>query len=160
MDFLYPGNRGPGRTPVDWVTRLRIALGVAQGLTYLHHQCGSQKIPHGNIKSSNVLLDESLNPLIADFGIALLLTSNAPPSRVAGYCAPELIDNKRISQCADVYSFGVVGILCVNFSQIDLCLDGLHFIWITVIFTDMVLMCPVLFAAVAGALDRKGTSLC
>lgn len=105
---LLHGNRGPGRTPVDWVTRLRIALGVAQGLTYLHHQCGSQKIPHGNIKSSNVLLDESLNPLIADFGIALLLTSNAPPSRVAGYCAPELIDNKRISQCADVYSFGVL----------------------------------------------------
>ncbi|KAL3687617.1 hypothetical protein R1sor_013926 [Riccia sorocarpa] len=105
---LLHGNRGPGRTPLDWVTRLKIALGAARGLAYLHQECGSQKIPHGNIKSSNILLDKNYNACIADYGLALLMTSSAATTRMAGYRAPEHADTKRISQRADVYSFGVV----------------------------------------------------
>ncbi|KAG6556090.1 hypothetical protein Mapa_002031 [Marchantia paleacea] len=105
---LLHGNRGPGRTPLDWVTRLRIALGAARGLAYLHQECGSQKIPHGNIKSSNILLDKDYNACVSDYGLALLMTSSAATTRMAGYRAPEHADTKRISQRADVYSFGVV----------------------------------------------------
>lgn len=101
-------NRGPGRTALDWATRLKIALGVAKALRYLHHECGKQKISHGNIKSSNVLLDENYHPLVADFGLALITNPIAATSRVAGYRAPEHADSKQISQAADVYSFGVV----------------------------------------------------
>ena len=104
---LFEG-RGPGRTPLDWATRLKIALGVAKALRYLHYECGKQKISHGNIKSSNILLGENHQPLVADFGLALIMNPTAATSRVAGYRAPEYADSKRISQAADVYSFGVV----------------------------------------------------
>lgn len=102
--------RGPGRTALDWATRLKIALGVAKALRYLHHECGKQKLSHGNIKSSNILLDENHHPLLADFGLALIMNPGvaATTSRLAGYRAPEHVDSKRISQAADVYSFGVV----------------------------------------------------
>lgn len=102
--------RGPGRTALDWATRLKIGLGVAKALRHLHHECGKQKLAHGNIKSSNILLDENHDALLADFGLALIMNPGvaAATSRVAGYRAPEHADSKRISQAADVYSFGVV----------------------------------------------------
>lgn len=111
VSALLAGNRGPGRTPLDWATRLKIALGVAKALRYLHDEYGKQKIAHGNIKSSNILLDENHHPLVADFGLALIMNPTAASSRVAGYRAPEHADSKRISQAADVYSFGVVRLL-------------------------------------------------
>ena len=107
--LMCAGNRGPGRIPLDWITRLRIAVGVAKALAHLHHDCGMQKFPHGNIKSSNILMDENYNPLVADFGLALIMNPTvSASSRVAGYRAPEHVGTKRISQQADVYSFGVV----------------------------------------------------
>jgi serine/threonine protein kinase len=95
---------------------LKIALGVAKALRYLHHECAKQKIAHGNIKSSNILLDENYHPLVADFGLALIMNNpTAATSRVAGYRAPEHAGSKRISQAADVYSFGVVWLLRIFF---------------------------------------------
>ena len=50
------GNRGPGRTPLEWAARLRIAAGAAHGLAYIHHSgrqgSGTPKLAHGNIKST------------------------------------------------------------------------------------------------------------
>ncbi|KAJ7555322.1 hypothetical protein O6H91_05G130300 [Diphasiastrum complanatum] len=104
---LLHGNRGPGRTPVDWTTRVKLALGAARGLTYIHDTFGSHKMAHGNIKSSNVLVDKDGNPRISDFGLALLMNTKSTPLR-AGYRAPEQNDSRKISQRADVYSFGIV----------------------------------------------------
>lgn len=57
---------------LKWSDRVRIALGSARGLAYLHHDC-APKIIHRDIKSSNILLDENLGPHVSDFGLAKLL---------------------------------------------------------------------------------------
>ncbi|KAH7434888.1 hypothetical protein KP509_06G039600 [Ceratopteris richardii] len=105
---LLHGNRGPGRTPLDWTTRVKIAIGTARGLAFIHHQCKPQKLIHGNIKSSNVLLDKNGNTCISDFGLALMANTSVVVSRLVGYRAPEQSELKKISQKADVYSFGVL----------------------------------------------------
>lgn len=105
---LLHGSRGPGRTPLDWTTRMKIALGAAKGLAFIHSHCKSPKIGHGNIKSSNILLDRNGNACISDFGLALLVSPSVAASRMVGYTAPEQAATKKISQKADVYSFGVL----------------------------------------------------
>ncbi|XP_071739316.1 probable leucine-rich repeat receptor-like protein kinase At1g68400 [Rutidosis leptorrhynchoides] len=105
--WLLHGNRGPGRTPLDWSTRLKIAAGAATGLAFIHN---SGKLTHGNIKSTNILLDNSGNARVSDFSLSAI----TPPSaaqRSAGYRAPELsstTNNRKITQKSDVYSFGVL----------------------------------------------------
>ncbi|XP_068658429.1 leucine-rich repeat receptor-like protein kinase PXC1 [Aristolochia californica] len=105
---LLHGNRGPGRTPLDWTTRISLVLGAARGLARIHDEYGATKIPHGNIRSSNVLLDKNGIACIADFGLALLLNPAQVVARQGGYRAPEQAESKNISQEADVYAFGVV----------------------------------------------------
>ena len=61
-----------GEPTLDWPRRKRIALGASQGLLYLHEQC-DPKIIHCDIKASNVLLDEYLEAVVADFGLAKLV---------------------------------------------------------------------------------------
>lgn len=57
---------------VPWASRLKIALGVARGLAYLHHGC-NPRIIHRDVSASNVLLDEDLDPRLSDFGLAKLI---------------------------------------------------------------------------------------
>ncbi|GMI74895.1 hypothetical protein like AT1G68400 [Hibiscus trionum] len=107
--WLLHGNRGPGRTPLDWTTRLKIAAGAARGLAFIHNTCKTLKLTHGNIKSTNVLLDKSGDARVSDFGLSVFAspTNNAPRSN--GYRAPELSsDGRKPTQRSDVYSFGVL----------------------------------------------------
>lgn len=104
---FWSGNRGPGRIPLDWTTRIGLALGAARGLTQIH-EYGTGKIPHGNIKSSNILLDKNGAACVADFGLSLLLNPAHVISRLGGYQAPEQAESKTLSQKADIYSFGVL----------------------------------------------------
>ncbi|XP_073021190.1 probable inactive receptor kinase At5g58300 [Primulina eburnea] len=101
------GNRGAGRTPLDWDTRLNVALGAARGLAHIHSE-GGTKFTHGNIKSSNILLTDGLDACVTDFSLGPLFNSIATKYRVAGYRAPEVIEAQKISQKSDVYSFGVL----------------------------------------------------
>ena len=101
---LYIGNRGPGRIPLDWTTRISLVLGAARGLARIH----ASKIPHGNVKSSNVLLDKNSVALISDFGLSLMLNPVHAIARMGGYRTPEQVEVKRLSQEADVYGFGVL----------------------------------------------------
>ncbi|XP_061343480.1 MDIS1-interacting receptor like kinase 1-like [Gastrolobium bilobum] len=117
-EFMHNGNLGDalhGRQAatllVDWVSRYNIALGVAQGLAYLHHDC-HPPIIHRDIKSNNILLDANLEARIADFGLAKMMTrKNETVSMVAGsygYIAPEYGYALKVDEKIDVYSYGVV----------------------------------------------------
>ncbi|CAN4105325.1 unnamed protein product [Withania somnifera] len=101
------GNRGIGRTPLDWDTRLKISLGVAKGISHIHTE-GGVKFTHRNIKSSNVLLTGDLDGCISDFGLTPLMNYISYKYRCAGYRAPEVIETRKGTQKSDVYSFGVL----------------------------------------------------
>ncbi|EOY03045.1 Receptor-like kinase 1 [Theobroma cacao] len=106
LSALLHGNRGAGRTPLNWDTRSGIALGAARGIAYLHSK--GTGISHGNIKSSNILLTTSYEARVSDFGLAHLAGPMSTPNRVDGYRAPEVTDARKVSQKADVYSFGIL----------------------------------------------------
>ncbi|XP_068668434.1 probable inactive receptor kinase At5g58300 isoform X2 [Aristolochia californica] len=107
LSALLHGNRGPGRIPLDWDARVKIALGAARGLSHIHSEEGP-KIAHGNIKSSNVLLTLELDGCISDFGLTPLMNFSTTTPRAIGYRAPEVIETRKPSQKSDVYSFGVL----------------------------------------------------
>ncbi|XP_026397686.1 receptor-like serine/threonine-protein kinase At1g78530 [Papaver somniferum] len=104
-------HRNIGRT-LDWQKRLDIAVRVAQGLSYIHHNCSSPII-HRDVKSSNILLDSEFKAKVADFGLAKIVQAGEPfsASIVAGtfgYIAPEYGRTLKVNEKVDVYSFGVV----------------------------------------------------
>ncbi|KAK1425676.1 hypothetical protein QVD17_21031 [Tagetes erecta] len=107
--WLLHGNRGPGRTPLEWSTRLKIAAGAANGLAFIHTSGATNKLTHGNIKSTNILLDKSGNACISDVGHYAITPLTAAP-RSIGYRAPELSssNNRKPTHKSDVYSFGVL----------------------------------------------------
>ncbi|CAA0834575.1 Probable inactive receptor kinase [Striga hermonthica] len=102
------GKLGTDKTPLDWETRMKIAVDAARGIAHIHSKDG-RKLVHGNIKSSNIFLNGQKHGVVSDVGLAKLLS---PVRRSAmptpGYCAPELRDTGSVSQSSDVYSFGVL----------------------------------------------------
>ncbi|XP_021764940.1 probable inactive receptor kinase At4g23740 [Chenopodium quinoa] len=96
------------RLPLDWETRLKIAIGAARGLAHIHSQNGG-KLVHGNIKSSNIFLNPQNYGCVSDLGLATIVTPTVPPiQRIIGYRAPEITDSRKATQLSDVYSFGVL----------------------------------------------------
>ncbi|KAE8707267.1 Cysteine-rich receptor-like protein kinase 3 [Hibiscus syriacus] len=123
--------------PLRWEARYKIVLGTAEGLAYLHEE-SKLRIIHRDIKPSNILLDEDLNPKIADFGLVRLFPEDKSHISTAvagtlGYMAPEYAVRGKLSEKADVYSFGVfvVEITCGRrnkcFSPDVVCI--LHMVW-------------------------------
>ena len=101
------------KKPLDWQTRMKIALGAAQGLEYLNEKA-NPPIIYRDLKLSNVLLDGDYNPKLSDYGLAKLAqgdTKTHISPRVMGtygYCAPEYERCGELTAKSDVYSFGVV----------------------------------------------------
>ena len=87
---------------------MKIILGTAYGIAHVHAE-GGAKLTHGNIKSTNVLVDQDHNPYVSDYGLSSLMNSPVNASRVVvGYRAPETIENRKNTQKSDVYCFGVL----------------------------------------------------
>ncbi|KAK9167881.1 hypothetical protein Syun_000021 [Stephania yunnanensis] len=107
LSALLHGNKGTGKTSLDWESRVKICLGTARGIAHIH-STGGGKFTHGNVKSSNVLLSQDLDGCISDFGLTPLMNFPATPTRSAGYRAPEVIETRKPTQKSDVYSFGVL----------------------------------------------------
>ncbi|KAL4573408.1 hypothetical protein LXL04_020212 [Taraxacum kok-saghyz] len=98
---------------LDWSQRFKIIVGVVRGLLYLHEEA-PLRIIHRDIKASNILLDEKLNPKISDFGLARLFPGDDTHlntfriSGTHGYIAPEYAMHGYLSVKADVFSFGIL----------------------------------------------------
>ncbi|XP_050371460.1 G-type lectin S-receptor-like serine/threonine-protein kinase CES101 [Argentina anserina] len=97
---------------LDWKMRFNIIEGIAQGLLYLH-KYSRLKVIHRDLKSSNILLDEDMNPKISDFGLARIFTNQVQgeTDRIVGtygYMAPEYAAYGIFSGKSDVFSFGVL----------------------------------------------------
>ncbi|XP_076953585.1 putative inactive receptor kinase At5g58300 [Bidens hawaiensis] len=107
LSSVLHGNRGIGRTPLNWDSRVKISLDAAKGLAHIHSE-GGAKFTHGNIKSSNILLTRDLDGCISDLGLAPLMTFQSPKSRCIGYTAPEVTETRKFTHKSDVYSFGVL----------------------------------------------------
>ncbi|KAL4574901.1 hypothetical protein LXL04_021741 [Taraxacum kok-saghyz] len=110
LDDLLHGKNKCDNLVADWFTRYKIALGVAQGICYLHHDCDPVVI-HRDLKPSNILLDGEMEARVADFGVAKLIYCNESMSVIAGsygYIAPEYAYTLQVDEKSDIYSFGVL----------------------------------------------------
>ncbi|XP_043704522.1 receptor-like serine/threonine-protein kinase ALE2 isoform X6 [Telopea speciosissima] len=99
--------------PLDWGARMKIALGAARGLAYLHED-SSPRVIHRDFKSSNILLEHDFTPKVSDFGLARTALDEGNKyisTRVMGtfgYVAPEYAMTGHLLVKSDVYSYGVV----------------------------------------------------
>lgn len=117
LEFLPHGSLATvlhgGSDCLEWKKRFKVALGIAEGLQYLHHDC-PRRIIHRDIKASNILLNANFEAQISDFGLAKWLPENwihhivFPIEGTFGYLAPEYFMHGIVDEKTDVFAYGVL----------------------------------------------------
>lgn len=107
MIDLVSGGKGRSHADLTWRVRLKIIKGIAQGLRFLHSHFSSNELPHGNLKSSNVLLTSDYEPLLTDYALHSLVNPNLFHALFA-YQTPDFQQYQLISQKVDVYCLGII----------------------------------------------------
>ncbi|KAG6653497.1 probable receptor-like serine/threonine-protein kinase At5g57670 [Carya illinoinensis] len=101
------------KSVLSWEARCKISVGIAEALNYLHNEC-SRPVIHRDVKSSNILLSDEMEPQLSDFGLAIWGPTNSSFMTQGdvvgtfGYLAPEYFMYGKVSDKIDVYAFGVV----------------------------------------------------
>ena len=100
LNLLTP-ERKDSLPPLDWLTRMKIALGAAKGLAYLHHEC-PRKIIHCDVKASNILLDDNFEAVVADLSLGEFVDCCGndivtPFKGTLGHIAPEYLAARKCS---------------------------------------------------------------
>ncbi|KAL5543411.1 hypothetical protein UlMin_007195 [Ulmus minor] len=102
------GRHAQGQTSLDWPKRLKIIKGVAKGLQYLQNELPTLIAAHGHLKSSNVLLNESYEPLLSDYALIPVINQEHAQQLMVAYKSPEHSRHGRITKKTDVWSLGVL----------------------------------------------------
>ncbi|XP_027356884.1 pollen receptor-like kinase 5 [Abrus precatorius] len=93
---------------LDWGTRLKIIKGVGRGLAYLYKEFPDKDLPHGHLKSSNVVLDNSFEPRLAEYGLVAVVDKSHAQQFMVAYKSPEVSQNERPSEKSDVWCLGIL----------------------------------------------------
>ncbi|KAH8487842.1 hypothetical protein H0E87_023784 [Populus deltoides] len=101
------GNHSPEEDGLHWHIRLKIVKGVARGLAFLYNELPIIA-PHGHLKSSNVLLDESFEPLLTDYALRPVVNPEHAHMFMMAYKSPEYAQQSRTSNKTDIWSFGIL----------------------------------------------------
>ncbi|CAM8987539.1 unnamed protein product [Rhodiola kirilowii] len=106
--YVLHGDRGSTHTELTWQTRLKILKGIAHGLDYLHTEFASADVPHGNLKSSNVLLDADCQPLLSDYAFYPLINTTQAAQALFALKSPEYVQHQKVHPKSDVYCLGII----------------------------------------------------
>ncbi|CAI9780374.1 unnamed protein product [Fraxinus pennsylvanica] len=106
--YLLHGDRGISHAELNWSTRLKIIQGVAQGMGYLHNEFAQYELPHGNLKSSNILISSNYDPLLNDYAFYPLINNTQSVQQLFAYKTPEAVLYQQVSPKSDVFCLGIV----------------------------------------------------
>ncbi|OWM66797.1 pollen receptor-like kinase 4 [Punica granatum] len=101
-------NRSPTQPGLDWPTRVKIIKGVCKGLSYLYKELSNLTLPHGHLKSSNVLLDHQFNPILSDYALVPVVNKDHAHQCLVAYKSPEFEQRDRTTRKTDVWSLGIL----------------------------------------------------
>ncbi|KAK7265459.1 hypothetical protein RJT34_33079 [Clitoria ternatea] len=106
--YVLHGDRGSSHSDLNWPIRLNIVKGIARGMGFLYSEFSAEELPHGNLKSSNVLLADKNEPLLGDFAFNTLINPNYAVQTMFAYKTPDYVVYHKVSQKTDVYCLGII----------------------------------------------------
>ncbi|KAJ8567849.1 hypothetical protein K7X08_020571 [Anisodus acutangulus] len=106
--YLHGNSKSRGNQSLDWPTRLKIVKGVSKGILYLYNELPSLTAPHGHLKSSNVLLTETFEPVLTDYALLPVVNAEHAHEHMISYKAPELKQSGKINRKTDVWTLGML----------------------------------------------------
>lgn len=106
--YVLHGDRGLSHSELTWPIRLRIVKGIARGLGFLYTEFSTYDLPHGNLKSCNVLLSDDYEPLLSDYAFQPLVNPNVAVQALFAFKTPDFVQNQKVTQKTDVYCLGII----------------------------------------------------